>query len=69
VLISHAMFMYTYIGVSVFSTYLRFKHYKGSIIAQHKGCSLYIYIYLYCLHDLEIYIHMLQSKRTTMKRK
>jgi len=47
VLISHAMFMYTYIGVSVFSTYLRFKHYKGSIIAQHKGSSLYIYIYIY----------------------
>ena len=28
-----------------------------------------IYISLYCLHDLEIYIHMLHSKRTTMKRK
>ena len=36
----------------------------------HLGVWLFdIYKYLYCLHDLEIYIHMLQSRRTKMKQK
>jgi len=45
---------------------------RSYITRSPRGFQIYFqykYIYLYCLHDLEIYIHMLQSKRTTMKRK